>query len=143
MRLIEANVKIEGKTVRMIFITNNFEWSPQSIADLYKARWGIEVFFKEIKQNLKLADFLGYNENAVRWQIWTAMTVYILLRYIEYISDWTHSSFNRLFTVLRGILWSYKDMWKLLESYGTASGPFKLKSTPEHAWLPGLTPGKT
>ena len=62
----------------MTFITNNFEWAPGSITDLYKARWGIELFFKEIKQNLKLADFLGYNENAVRWQIWTAMTVYIL-----------------------------------------------------------------
>ena len=143
MRLIEADIEIDGKIVRMIFITNNFEWSPQSIADLYKARWGIEVFFKEIKQNLKLADFLGYNKNAVRWQIWTAMTVYILLRYIEYISKWTHSSFNRLFTVLRGVLWTYKDMWTLLESYGTASGSLSLKGAPEYAWLPGLTPGKT
>ena len=143
MRLIEADVEIEGKVVRMVFISNNFDWSPNSIADLYKARWGIEVFFKEVKQNLKLADFLGYNENAVRWQIWTAMTVYILLRYIEYISNWTHSSFNRLFTVLRGVLWSYMDIWVLLESYGTASGTLRLKGAPEHAWLPGLTPGKT
>jgi hypothetical protein len=101
------------------------------------------VFFKEVKQNLKLADLLGYNENAVRWQIWTAMTVYILLRYIGYISNWTHSSFNRLFTVLRGVLWSYKEMWRLLESYGTASGRLSLKVAPELAWLPGLTPGNT
>jgi len=136
-------IQVQDDYVRIIFITNNFEWSPQSIADLYRARWGIEVFFKEIKQSLKLADFLGYNENAVRWQIWTAMTVYILLRYIEYISKWTHSSFNRLFTVLRGVLWSYKDIWALLESYGTASGSLSLKGAPEYAWLPGLTPGKT
>ena len=98
------------------------------------------MFFKEIKQNLKLNDFLGYNENAVRWQIWTAMTAYILLRFIEHVSKWSHSSFNRLFTVIRGVIWSYIDMWKLLEAYGTASGTIKIIGTPEQAWLPGLSP---
>lgn len=140
LRLVEADVEVDGKMVRMIFITNNFEWAASSIADLYKARWGIEVFFKEIKQNLKLADFLGYNEEAVRWQVWAAMTVYILLRYIEHISRWTHSSFNRLFTVLRGVMWSYVDMWELLESYGTASGSIRIGGQPDQAWLPGLVP---
>ncbi len=142
-RLIEADVVVDKKIVRMTFITNNFEWAPRSITDLYKARWGIELFFKEIKQNLKLADFLGYNENAVRWQVWTAMTVYILLRYIEYISKWTHSSFNRLFTVLRGVLWSYMDIWKLLEGYGTACGQSRIAGAPEQAWLPGIILEKT
>ncbi|MCM8538640.1 MAG: transposase, partial [Lentisphaeraceae bacterium] len=47
------------------------------VAELYKARWAIEVFFKEIKQNLQLADFLGQNENAVRWQVWTALLTYV------------------------------------------------------------------
>jgi hypothetical protein len=143
LRLIEADVEINGKIVAMTFITNNFNWSPNSIAALYKARWGIEMFFKEIKQNLKLADFLGYNENAVLWQIWTAMTVYILLRFIEHTSDWTHSSFNRLFTVLRGVLWRHLDMWELLRSYGTASGNIRIRAVPEQAYLPGLQPGKT
>jgi len=143
MRLIEADVEINGKMVRMTFITNNFGWSPNSITDLYKARWGIEMFFKEIKQNLKLADFLGYNENAVLWQVWTAMTVYILLRFIEHTSEWTHSSFNRLFTVLRGVLWRHIDMWELLKSYGTASGTIRIRAVPERAYLPGLQPGKT
>ena len=138
LRLIEADVEVDGKIVRMTFITNNFEWSGSSIADLYKARWGIEVFFKEIKQNLKLADFLGYNENAVLWQIWTALIVYLLLRYIAYIGKWTHSSFNRLFTVLRGVLWNYMDMWDLIKSYGTASGKQKLKGRPDRAWQPLL-----
>ena len=143
LRLVEADVEIDGKMVRMVFITNNFEWAASSIIDLYKARWGIEMFFKEIKQNLKLADFLGYNEEAVRWQVWTAMTVYILLRYIEHISEWTHSSFNRLFTVLRGVIWSYIDMWELLKSYGTASGPIRIVGQADQAWqpsLPGLPP---
>jgi len=140
LRLVEADVEIDGKMVRMVFITNNFEWAASSITDLYKARWGIEVFFKEIKQNLKLADFLGYNEEAVRWQVWTAMTVYILLRFVEHISKWTHSSFNRLFTVLRGVIWSYIDMWELLKSYGTASGTIRIGAQPDQAWLPGLVP---
>ena len=138
LRLVEAEVEVNGKTVAMVFITNNFEWAPSSIAELYKARWAIELFFKQIKQNLQLADFLGYNENAVRWQIWTAMTVYILLRYIGYVGEWTHSSFNRLFTVLRGVMWSYIDMWRLLKSYGTASVPIRLGCRPDQAWLPGL-----
>jgi len=142
-RLIEADIILDTKTVRMTFITNNLKWAPKSITNLYKARWGIELFFKEIKQNLKLADFLGYNENAVRWQVWTAMTVYILLRYIEYVSKWTHSSFNRLFTVLRGVLWSYMDIWELLEGYGTAYETSRIAGSPEQAWLPGLMLEKT
>jgi hypothetical protein len=140
LRLVEADVEINGTMVTMIFITNNFEWSPNSITALYKARWGIETFFKEIKQNLKLADFIGYNENAVLWQIWTAMTVYILLRFIEHTSEWTHSSFNRLFTVLRGVLWRHLDMWELLQSYGTASGTIRIRGVPEQAYLPGIIP---
>jgi IS4 transposase len=42
-----------------------------AIADIYKTRWDIELFFKQIKQTLQLSDFLGYSENAIRWQIWT------------------------------------------------------------------------
>jgi len=138
MRLVEAEVEVKGMMVVMLFITNNFEWAASSIADLYKARWGIEVFFKEIKQNLKLADFLGYNENAVLWQVWTAMTAYVLLRFVEYISKWTGSSFNRLFTLLRGVLWSYIDMWELLERYGTASGPPRVGGRADRAWQPSI-----
>ena len=48
---------------------HNFTWSPYSICELYGSRWGIEVFFKEIKQTLQLADFLGTSENAIKWQI--------------------------------------------------------------------------
>lgn len=66
LRLIKADVEVDGKLVTMTFITNNFEWATSSIAELYKARWAIEVFFKEIKQNLQFADLLGHNENAVR-----------------------------------------------------------------------------
>ena len=65
LRLVEAMVEVDGKLKRMTFITDNFTWAASSICDLYKARWAIEVFFKEIKQTLQLADFLGTSENAI------------------------------------------------------------------------------
>jgi IS4 transposase len=79
MRRIAARVEVDGKEVVMEFLTNNLEWSAQSIADLYQARWQIEVFFKQIKQTLQLADFLGTSANAVRWQIWTALLTRFVL----------------------------------------------------------------
>ena len=69
LRLVTAEVEVKKKMTLMTFITNNFDWSPVTVCELYRARWGIEVFFKELKQTLQLADFMGYNENAVRWQI--------------------------------------------------------------------------
>ena len=83
MRRVVALVEIEGEQREMVFLTNNLEWSPRSVADLYRCRWQIEVFFKQIKQTLQLADFLGHNANAVRWQVWTALLVYLLLRYLS------------------------------------------------------------
>lgn len=65
------------------FITNNFELSAKTIADIYKARWQIELFFKWIKQHLKIKTFLGTSRNAVMTQIWIAMIYYLLLSYIK------------------------------------------------------------
>src|SRR3974390_236642 len=92
MRRVVALVEVDGQTREMVFLTNNLEWSPQTIADLYRCRWSIEVFFKELKQTLQLADFLGHNANAVRWQVWTALLVYLLLRFCAFLSQWGHSS---------------------------------------------------
>src|SRR5438045_9278594 len=61
MRRIVAIVEIDGQEREMTFLTNNLEWSPRTVADLYRCRWEIEVFFKQIKQTLQLADFLGHN----------------------------------------------------------------------------------
>jgi len=91
MRRIVAIVEVDGQEREMTFLTNNREWSPRSVADLYRCRWQIEVFFKQIKQILQLADFLGHNANAVRWQVWTALLAYVLLRYLSYLSKWSHS----------------------------------------------------
>lgn len=138
-RLVKALVTLEGKRekVEMAFITNNFEWAAVSICDLYKARWGIETFFKQLKQTLQLADFLGNNANAIRWQIWTALLTYLLLRYLAHVGQWGHT-FGRLFTLLRGVLWECLDVFALVRSYGTASSPPKLAARPDQAYLPGV-----
>ena len=121
----------------MTFLTNNLEWSPRSVADLYRCRWQIEVFFKQIKQTLQLADFPGHNANAVRWQVWLALLVYVLLRYLSYWLKWSHS-FTRLFTILRAVMWAKLDLSGLLDSYGTAKGSFRNLARPDQAYFPGF-----
>jgi hypothetical protein len=137
MRRVVALVEVDGKEREMTFLTNNLQWSARSVADLYRCRWEIEVFFKQIKQTLQLADFLGNNANAVRWQVWTALLTYVLLRYLSYLSQWAHS-FTRLFTLLRAALWEKYDLLKLLERYGTAGGHFRHLARPEQAYFAGL-----
>jgi IS4 transposase len=136
LRRVVALVEVDGKDVVMEFLTNNLEWSAASIVELYRCRWQIEVFFKQIKQTLQLADFLGTSANAVRWQVWTALLVYLLLRYMAFLSDWSHS-FSRLFTVLRASLWKKWDLLALLHIYGTADGHFRYLASPELAYFPG------
>jgi hypothetical protein len=64
-------------------ITNNLTWTASTIAELYKQRWMIEIFFKELKQHLKIKSFIGTNENAMWIQIWTALITLLLLRYMK------------------------------------------------------------
>jgi len=137
MRRVAALVEVDGQEREMTFLTNNLEWSPRSVADLYRCRWDIEVFFKQIKQTLQLADFLGHNANAVRWQVWTALLTYVLLRYLSYLSKWSHS-FTRLFTILRAALWEKYNLLDLLVHYGTAGGSFRHLARPEQAYFPGF-----
>jgi hypothetical protein len=137
MRRIAALVEVDGREVEMVFLSNNLEWSAQSIVDLYRCRWQIEVFFKQIKQTLQLADFLGTSANAVRWQIWTALLAYLLLRYVSFLSQWSHS-FSRLFTLIRASLWKKWDLLSLLNIHGTADGHFRYLARPEQAYLPGM-----
>lgn len=64
---------------RLVFITNNFYLPAIKIAEIYKSRWQIELFFKWIKQNLRIKTFLGNSENAVKTQIWIAISVYLMV----------------------------------------------------------------
>ena len=139
LRRVRALVEVDGQEREMEFLTNNFEWAPSSVADLYRARWQIEVFFKQIKQTLQLADFLGNSENAVRWQLWMALLCYVLLRYQAHYSRW-QGSFIRLWAVIRSALWMKHDLRALLERYGTAGAHFRCLAQPETLWLPGLHP---
>jgi hypothetical protein len=136
-RRVVAIVEVDGKEREMTFLTNNFQWSARTICDLYRCRWQIEVFFKQLKQTLQLADFLGNSENAVKWQLWTALLLMLLLRYLSYLSKWSHS-FIRLFTLTRSALWLRRDLLELLESYGTAGGRLRCLAQPEQAFLPGI-----
>jgi hypothetical protein len=70
---------------RYEFLTNHFRLSARTIADIYKERWQIEIFFREIKQNLRIKSFVGNTENAVLIQIYTALTVYLLLAYQKFL----------------------------------------------------------
>lgn len=73
------------------YLTNNMQLAAQTIADIYHSRWQIEIFFKWIKQNLKIKSFLGTSPNAVKTQIWVAMCYYLLLTYIKYQAKYAHS----------------------------------------------------
>ena len=73
------------------FLTNNLQLPGKTIADIYKARWQIEAFFKWIKQNLKIKTFLGTSQNAVLTQIWAAMCYFLLLAYLKYQTKYAHS----------------------------------------------------
>lgn len=64
-------------------VTNNGTWDAETTSAFYKARWQIEGFFKLIKQNLRIKSFVGLNENAVMWQIWTAMITILILQYLK------------------------------------------------------------
>lgn len=67
----------------LVFLTNNFELPAKTVADLYKQRWQVELFFKWIKQNLRIKTFYGTSENAVKTQIWIAVSVYLMVAIIK------------------------------------------------------------
>ena len=82
--LVDVKASIDGEWV---LVTNDFKRSAEEIAELYKQRWQIELFFKWIKQNLKIKKFLGRSENAIKTQICIAMIAFVLLRMAEEIQE--------------------------------------------------------
>ena len=94
LRRISFWDETQGRT--LVFLTNNFVLPAETIAALYKARWEIELFFKWIKQNLKIKTFLGTSPNAVKTQIWIAMVVYLVLAILKerYSLDFPMSKFT-------------------------------------------------
>lgn len=96
-----------------VFLTNNFTLGAKVIADLYKARWQIEVFFKEIKQFLKIKKFVGTNENAVKIQIYTALIVYLLLALQKFLSK-IGISIGQLFQLIQLNLVGFRSIEDIL-----------------------------
>lgn len=139
LRRVEAIVEVNGEERVMVFLTNNFDWAPSSVADLYRCRWAIEAFFKQIKQTFKVCDLLGYSKDAIRWQLWSALLLYVLLRYVAYVSQWPHT-FTRLFTLVRGVTWDRFGLFDLADFYGTARHRYRMCTTPQQAYLPGFSP---
>lgn len=92
------------------FLTNNMTLSPTTVAAIYKDRWKIELFFKALKQNLKIKTFLGTTANAVQTQIWTALICMLLLRYLQLRSTYNWSLSN-LLALLRMNLFVHRDLW--------------------------------
>jgi hypothetical protein len=137
LRMVTALVEVDGVEREMTFITNNTEWSARTIAELYRARWTIEVFFKEIKQTLQLRDFVGTNEKAVKWQVWTGLLMHLLLRFLRHVSRWG-LSFSRCVGIVRTALWVKTDILDLLICYGTAGGPHRPVLTAKEPFLPGF-----
>jgi hypothetical protein len=111
LRLIEYHDEETGKT--LVFLTNNFKLAASTIAQIYKSRWQIELFFKWIKQNLKIKSFLGTSKNAVMTQIWVAMCYYLLLTYIKYQTKYTNSLLE-LSRVIRETLFDRKTLIDIL-----------------------------
>jgi putative transposase len=89
---------------RITLLTNNHNWSPATIAAVYKDRWQIELFFKAIKQNLKIKRFYGNSKNAVMTQIWIALIVYLLFYILKQQSKNTELSFTNFISVIRTML---------------------------------------
>ncbi len=134
LRRVIVRVQIDGQEVDLELLTNNIEWQASSVADLYRCRWEIEVFFRQLKQTLQVCDFLGNSLNAVQWQLWMALMVYVLLKYLAHLSRWRHS-FIRIWTTARAVLWEWWDLKIILENCGTAGMPPRLIGQPEQTYF--------
>ena len=117
MRRIKYVDPQSGKSY--VFLTNNFELAPKVIADLYKSRWQIELFFKWIKQHLRIKAFYGTSENAVKTQIWTAISVYVLIALVKKRMNFDITLYTFL-QILSVSVFEQVDILKLVtNSFGT------------------------
>lgn len=99
----------------LVLLTNHLEFGASTLANIYKERWQIELFFKTLKQNLKIKSFVGVSENAVRIQIWTALIALLLLRWLHHLSK-ARWSLSNLASLLRLNLFTYRDLRQWLDN---------------------------
>lgn len=110
MRLRRIEVTSDDGESTIAFVTNHLKLAASTIAAIYRDRWKIELFFKAIKQSMRIKTFIGTSENAVQIQIWTALLAMMLVRLLQLKSTWTWSLSN-LFALLRHQLFVYRNLW--------------------------------
>jgi hypothetical protein len=99
----------------IVLLTNHLAFGATTISAIYKDRWQIELFFKALKQNLKVKTFVGTSENALYIQIWTALIAMLLVKFLQFKSKFNWSLSN-LIAFLRWNLFSYRNLWDWLDS---------------------------
>ena len=104
----------EKKQEEVVLLTNHLQFGATTIAAIYKDRWQIEMFFKALKQNLKVKTFVGTSANALHIQIWTALITMLLLKYLQFKAKlgWALSN---LVALLRWNLFTYRDLWAWID----------------------------
>jgi hypothetical protein len=113
LRRVEAVREDTGET--LVFLTNHLKLGASTVAAIYKERWAVELFFKALKQNLKIKTFVGTSPNAVKTQIWTALIAILLLRYLQLSSRYGWSLSN-LVALLRMNLFTHRDLRAWLDA---------------------------
>lgn len=113
LRLIGVWDRESGQFLELL--TNHLTFGATTIADIYKERWQIEIFFKALKQNLRIKTFVGTSKNALLTQIWTALIAILVLKYLKFRSRFGWSLSN-LVAMLRYNLFSYRDLWAWLDN---------------------------
>jgi hypothetical protein len=117
LRRIEIRVPDEDRT--LVFVTNHLELGATTVGRIYKDRWQIELFFKALKQNLRVKTFVGTSANALHIQIWTALIALLILKYLQLKARFGWSLSN-LVALLRMNLFVYRDLWIWLNDPFTA-----------------------
>ena len=97
-----------------VFITNHFDWSAKTIADIYQQRWQVELFFKWIKQNLKIKAFIGNTDNAVMTQVFVALCVYLILAYLKFQGR-ISQSLQQMSRIIHTNLFARRDLMALFK----------------------------
>ena len=103
-----------GTAESIALLTNHFEFAASTIGAIYKDRWQIELFFKALKQNLRVKTFVGTSENALYIQIWTALIAILLIKFMQFKAaiKW---SLSNLVAFLRWNLFTYRNLWHWLD----------------------------
>jgi hypothetical protein len=124
------------KEEEIVLLTNHMDFAASTIAAIYKDRWQIEIFFKTLKQNLKVKTFVGTSENALKVQIWTALIAMLLIKYLKFRAALSWSMSN-LIALLRLNLFTYRDLWEWL-NHPFETPPLEPQPIQRALPLPGL-----